>query len=153
LEAIVLFSSVVENPQSNPKNGGRFMAERVMNVARRTEINHSTAATASVRYVGFEAIPGGRRLRFRVKSNGESAVEVTFAISDVAFTDITKVSIQDAAPMAYEKLVELLASEQELDATTLCLTMADITDYRDRHSSRGRQQHGDDWMAETDIAA
>jgi hypothetical protein len=114
------------------------MAERVMNVARRTEINHSTPVKASVRYVGFDAIPGGRQLRFRVKSNGQPAVEVTFGISDATFTDIAKVSIQDAAPMAYEKLVELSASEQELDATTLRLTMADILNYRDRHYSRGR---------------
>ena len=118
-----------------------------MNSARRAETNRSkTKASdtnlpppkASVRYVEFEPIPGGRRLQFRVKSNGKPAVEVSFAISDAAFTDIAKVSIQDAAPMAYEKLVELLASKQELDATNLRLTTADIIDYRDRHYSRGR---------------
>jgi len=91
---------------------------------------------ADVRYIGFESIPEGRRLKFRVKSTSvKPAIEVTFDIPDAVFTSTVGVSIQDAAPMAYEKLVELLAKEHTLEATTLFLTMADIEAYINRHSS------------------
>jgi len=122
------------------------MADHCMNVARRTEIKMPTKTEPQlstpqffVRYVGFEAVPEGRRLTFRVKSTGEPAVEVTFAIGAATFIRIANISIQDAAPMAYEKLVELLKTGHKLETTTLCLTMTDIMNYKKRHDSHGRQ--------------
>src|SRR5262245_31664640 len=82
-------------------------------------------AAAYVHYVGFEGIVGGRRLTFRVKSRGHSPLEVTCDIPDAAFTGTSGVLIQDAAPMAYEKLVELLTREQAFEATSFFLTPAD----------------------------
>jgi len=92
-------------------------------------------AKAHVRYVGVERIAEGRRLRFRVTSTDKAAIEVTFDIPDTVFTSTFGVSIQDAAPMAYEKLVDLLAREHSLEATTLVLTAADIEAYINRHDS------------------
>jgi hypothetical protein len=74
---------------------------------------------AYVRYLGFESIADGRRLRFRVKSTGQPAIEVIFDIPDTLFTSTVGVSVQDAAPMAYEKFVELLKRKHTLEATTL----------------------------------
>jgi hypothetical protein len=86
----------------------------------------STRAKAYVRYVGFESIEGGRRLRFSVKLPDHESVEITSEISDAAFTAASGISIQDAAPMAYEKIVALLATEGALEPDELCLTDADI---------------------------
>ena len=119
----------------------------LINVARRTEINRPKKQTSEtklstantfVRFVGFEPIPDGRQLRFRVKSKGEPAVEVTCAVADATFTGIAKISIQDAAPMAYEKLVQLFQMGRKLETTRLFLTMADIREYMDRHALNKR---------------
>src|SRR5262245_46094294 len=59
-----------------------------------------------VRYAGFESIEGGRRLKFALKPAGQESLEITIEISDAAFTNTRGISIQDAAPMAYEKIVE-----------------------------------------------
>lgn len=110
-------------------------------------------AKAYVHYLGFESITDGRRLRFRVKSTGQPAIEVTFDIPDTVFTSTVGVSIQDAAPMAYAKLVELLARKHTLEATTLFLTEADIEAYIDRHDSHKRGHSRSDKTRRIDIAA
>src|SRR5262245_31539519 len=86
----------------------------------------SSPAKAKVRYLEFERIADGSRLRFHVKSTGQPAIEVTFDIPNTVFTSTFGVSIQDAAPMAYEKFADLLATEHSLEAMTLFLTVADI---------------------------
>ena len=110
-------------------------------------------AKAYVRYLGFESIADGRRLRFRVKSTGQPATEVIFDIPDTVFTSTVGVSIQDAAPMAYEKLVELLKKKHTLEATTLFLTVADIEAYMNRHDSRKGGHSRSDKTRQMDIAA
>jgi hypothetical protein len=96
-------------------------------------------AAAYVHYIGFEGIVGERRLTFRVKSPGHSPLDVTCDIPDAAFSGTSRLLIQDAAPMAYEKLVELLTREQTFEAATFFLTPADIENYITRHAShRGR---------------
>src|ERR1700751_1127026 len=70
----------------------------------------NAASKPRVRYIGFESIEGGRRLRFSVKAIGHDPVEVTIEIADATFVGVPKISIQDAAPMAFEKIVELLAT-------------------------------------------
>ena len=97
--------------------------------------NLNAPVNAHVRYIGFEGIDGGRRLRFRVKPSGRESLEVTFDVTDSAFIATSGISIQDAAPMAYEKLVELLATDDMLDSNELSLTGADIARYIDRHTS------------------
>ena len=94
-----------------------------------------TPARARVRYVGFEGIDGGRRLSFSVKCVGHDSIDITVEISDASFKDASGISIQDAAPMAYEKLVELLATENPLESKKLFLTDADIAQYIARHLS------------------
>jgi hypothetical protein len=107
-----------------------------------------------VRYVGFEGISSGRRLRFRVKSNRHESVEVTFDVADAIFISTRGISIQDAAPMADEKLVELLATEGTLESNKLCLTDADVERYLDRHmSSQKRTCSLTDESRQSDIAA
>jgi len=113
----------------------------------------SSPAKAFVRYVGFESIADGRRLKFRVKSTGEAAIEVIFDIPDTVFTGTVGVSIQDAAPMAYEKLVALLAEEHTLEATRLFVTAADIAAYINRHSSHKGGHSRSDSTRDTDVAA
>ncbi|HMF01379.1 MAG TPA: hypothetical protein VKK06_15940 [Terriglobia bacterium] len=98
-------------------------------------------ARARVRYVGFEAIDGGRRLTFSLKPFGHDSVEITLEISDALLKDAAGVSIQDAAPMAYEKLIELLATEDTFDANKLCLNQADIAQYTARHLSSQKRTH------------
>jgi hypothetical protein len=95
----------------------------------------NTAARARVRYVGFEGIEGGRRLTFSVKWPGHESVDITFEISDSSFKGRFGISIQDAAPMAYEKLVELLAAEGTFDSEKLPFTERDIAQYITRHLS------------------
>src|SRR5215510_10599509 len=98
-------------------------------------------ARAHVRYVGFEGIDGGRRLTFLVKPLGHDSVEITFEISDALFKDASGISVQDAAPMAYEKLIELLATEDTFEANKLCLNQADIAQYTARHLSSQKRTH------------
>ena len=98
-------------------------------------------ARAHVRYVGFEGIDGGRRLTFSVKPLGHESVEITFEISDALFKDASGISIQDAAPMAFEKIVELLATEHTLESNELRLTDADIAQYITRHLSSQKHAH------------
>ena len=110
-----------------------------------------------VRYTGFESIDGGRRLRFRVKPNGCEPVDVTFDVPDAPFINTSGISIQDAAPMAYEKLVEILATEateSTLDPEKLCLTDANIANYLNRHlSSQKRPYSTRTEKDESDLAA
>ena len=100
-----------------------------------------STAKPYVRYVGFESIEGGRRLRFSVKSSGHESVEVTIDLSEAAFVGASGISIQDAAPMAYEKIVELLATEDVLEPNELCLTDTDIAQYITRHISSQKRAH------------
>jgi hypothetical protein len=88
-----------------------------------------------VRYVGFESIEGGRRLRFWVKSVGHESVEFTIQVSDAMFIGVRGISIQDAAPMAFEKLIELLMNQDVFDPNQLSLTDADMAKYMVRHLS------------------
>ena len=107
-----------------------------------------------VRYIGFESIDGGRRLRFRVKPNGREPVDVTFDVPDAPFISTSGISIQDAAPMAYEKLVEILVTESTLDPEKLCLTDADIANYLNRHLSGQKRPYSTrDEKHESDLAA
>jgi hypothetical protein len=109
------------------------------------------AAKAHVRYLGFEGIAGGRRLRLQVKSSGHPPIEVTCDVADTTFNGTAGVSIQDAAAMAYEKLVEMLATEHTIETTKLFLTASDIANYISRHDShKGRQRES---TREKDIAA
>jgi len=94
-----------------------------------------------VRYGGFEAIDGGRRLTFSLKPFGHDSAEITLEISDALLKDAAGVSIQDAAPMAYEKLIELLATEDTFDANKLCLNQADIAQYTARHLNSQKRTH------------
>src|SRR5438105_3271212 len=81
-------------------------------------------AKPHVRYVGFEGTEGGRRLGFSVKSIGHESIEITIEVPDAAFTGASGISIQDAAPMAYEKITALLAKDDTLESNELCLTEA-----------------------------
>lgn len=113
-----------------------------------------TPAKPHVRYLGFETIDGGRRLRFRVKASNHEPQEVTFDIADAQFIATSGISIQDAAPMAYEKLVELLSAQDTLDSDRLCLTDADITRYLNRHvSSQKRAYSSTESRRGSDVAA
>jgi len=109
-------------------------------------------ARAHVRYVGFEGIDGGRRLTFSVKPFGHDSVEITFEISDALFKDASGISIQDAAPMAYEKLIELLATWDTFDSNKLCLSQAGIAQYITRHlSSQNRTHSTSDGRRRSDV--
>lgn len=111
-------------------------------------------AKSHVRYIGFESINAGRRLRFRVKPKGCESVDVTFDVPDAPFINTSGISIQDAAPMAYEKLVEIVATESTLDPEKLCLTDTDIANYLNRHlSSQKRPYSTRDEKHESDLAA
>jgi hypothetical protein len=111
--------------------------QHTRNNTSKIETFGSESPASFVRYLGFECIADGRRLGFRVKSRGRDAVEVTFDIPDVAFTGKFGVSLQDAAPMAYEKLVEMLATDPDyvLEARTFFLTAEDLVKYVTRHHS------------------
>ena len=95
----------------------------------------NTPARARVRYIGFEGIDGGRRLGFSVKLLGHDSIDITVEISDASFNGASGISIQNAAPMAYEKLVQLLATEDVLESNKLYLTETDIAHYIARHLS------------------
>jgi hypothetical protein len=106
-----------------------------------------------VRYVGFEGTEHGRRLGFSVKSIGHESVQITIEVSDAAFIGASGISLQDAAPMAYEKIVELLAKEDTLESNELCLTEADIGHYIARHlSSQKRAYSVSDGRRRSDAA-
>jgi hypothetical protein len=109
-------------------------------------------AKPNVRYVGFEGIEGGRRLRFSVKSMGHESVEITMEISDAPFRGASEISIQDAAPMAFEKIVELLATEHTLESNELSLTDTDIAQYITRHLSSQKRAHSNG-RRPSDVAA
>jgi hypothetical protein len=93
----------------------------------------NTSPKARVRYVGFEGVNGSRRLSFCVKLPGHDSVGVTFEISEASLKHASGISIQDAAPMAYEKIVELLGNADTFDSKELRLTEADIAHYIARH--------------------
>ena len=134
--------------QSFPNAGHHIPADR----SNITALDAGSSRHKSyVRYIGFEGIADGRRLRFRVKSTGQAAIEVTFDIPDTVFTCSVGVSIQDAAPMAFEKLVELLGTENPLDATRMFLTTSDIAAYINRHDSHKGHSRSD--RRQIDIAA
>ena len=111
-------------------------------------------AKPHVRYVGFERTEGGGRLLgFSVKTIGHEPVEITIEVSDAAFTGTYGISIQDAAPMAYEKIVELLAKEDTLEPNELCLTEADIARYIARHLTSQKRATVKDGRERSDAAA
>jgi len=117
-------------------------------------VDSNVSARRQVRYVAFECINSGRRLRFRVKSNRHESVEVTCDVADALVIGTRGISIQDAAPMAYEKLVELLATEGSLESDRFCLTNVDVERYLDRHmSSKKRTSSLTDESRQSDIAA
>jgi len=108
-----------------------------------------------VRYVGFEGVEGGRRLTYSVKPVGFKAVEITVDISDAAVLGTSGLSIQDAAPMAYEKIVELTATtEGVVESAELCLTQTDIAKYISRHVTSQKLAHSRmDRTHPSDVAA
>jgi hypothetical protein len=106
-----------------------------------------------VRYIGFEGVEGGRRLRFSVKSVGQESVEITIEISDAVFTSARGISIQDAAPMAYEKIVELLMTQDKVDSNQLSLTDADVAQYLTRHVTPQKRTFSIGDRRRSDIAA
>jgi hypothetical protein len=108
---------------------------------------------AIVRYFGFKAFEGGRRLRFSVKTAAQDRVEVTFEVVSSAFINKSEVSLQDAVPMAYEKIGALLAAEGRLDPCQLCLTDEDIAEYIARHRSAQKEAALVNRGREGDIAA
>jgi hypothetical protein len=112
----------MKKTSADPLNATRLHSER-----------SNGEAKALVRYVGFESVEGGRRLNFSVKPIGSASVEIIFEISDGAFTGIPGLSIQDAAPMVYEKLVEVMAAGGTIDPEKVCLTTADVAEYIKRH--------------------
>ena len=112
----------------------------------------NTPARSHVRYLGFEGIEGGRRLMFSLKSIGHDSVVITIEISDAPFTGASGISIQDAAPMAFEKIVELLATKLRLEPNELRLTDADIAQYITRHLSSQKHAHSNGRLP-SDVAA
>ena len=115
--------------------------------------NAEALARGRVRYLGFEPIEGGRRLRFHVKLNANESVDIALDIADGVFTRASGFTIQDAAPMAYEKLVELLAGDA-FDPSRLSLTDEDAARYRNRHlSSQKRVYSSNDGTPGSGVAA
>ena len=110
-------------------------------------------AKARVRYIGFESIEGCRRLRFSVKSIGHDPEEITVEITDAMFTSVPRFSIQDAAPMAFEKIVELLTTRGTLESKELRLTEADMEQYLARHVSSQKQASEKVTRRRSDLAA
>jgi hypothetical protein len=113
----------------------------------------NTPAPARVRYVGFEGIDGGRRLTFSVRSLGHDSVDVRVEVPDAPFKGACGISIQDAAPMAYEKLVELLATEIALEPRKISLTEEDIAQYIARHLSSQKAYAMSGRKRRSDVAA
>ena len=106
-----------------------------------------------VRYLGFESICGGRRLRFAMKSVGHESSELTVDVSDAAFISARGISIQDAAPMAYEKIVGLLMTQDNIDSNQLSLNDADVALYVMRHVSSEKSKFSISDRRRSDIAA
>ena len=77
---------------------------------------------------------------FSVKSIGHESIQITVEVLDAAFTGVSGISIQDAAPMAYEKIVELLTKDHTLP-DELCLTEADSARYITRHLSSQKRAY------------
>jgi hypothetical protein len=96
-------------------------------------VNKSFLSKPCVRYVGFQSIPDGRRLIFSIRRRGEPATEVACEVRDKDFRDTLGLSIQDAAPMAYEKIVAILATEHRIEPR-IVLTEADTANYIIRHT-------------------
>ena len=101
-----------------------------------------------VRYEGFENIEDGRCLRFSVKSTQDEAIEITVNVSHALFKSVSGISLQDAAPMAFEKIVSLLAAQELIGSSDMRLTDADVQQYIYRHltsqkrtSERRRRSH------------
>jgi len=118
-------------------------------------LDHSVSNAAGkprVRYIGFESIEGGRRLRFSVKPIGHDSVEITMKIPDETFVGIREISIQDAAPMAFEKIVEL-ATKGTLESSELCLTDTDIKQYVAGHASSQKRAYEMVGRRRSDVAA
>ena len=114
----------------------------------------NTSPKAHIRYAGFEGVDGSRRLNFCVKLPGHDSVDVTFEISEASFKHASGISIQDAAPMAYEKLVELLSTANTFELKELRLTEADIAHYIARHlTSQKRTYSVDGTRRPSDVAA
>jgi len=89
-----------------------------------------------------------------VKAAGGESIRITIQVSDAAFIATPGISIQDAAPMAYEKIVGLLATQDLIDSNELCLTDRDAAQYIDRHlSSQKRAFSASDRKRRFDIAA
>src|SRR5262249_37339181 len=95
----------------------------------------TSPAKPHVTYDGFESIDGVRRLVFLVKSVQNESIEVTVDIPDALFTAVRGISIQDAAPMVYEKIVSLLTNQGTINSNDLSLTDVDVRQYIDRHLS------------------
>jgi hypothetical protein len=101
-----------------------------------------------VRYEGFENIDDGRCLKFSVKSTQDEAIEISINVSHSLFKNVPGISLQDAAPMAYEKIVSLLAGQESIGSSEVRLTDADVKQYIYRHlssqkrtSDRRRRSH------------
>jgi hypothetical protein len=139
------------------KSGTKAMKktpDEPLKIAARNAPSLKTSAKAHVRYAGFESTESGRCLWFSVSAAGRESIRITIQVSDAAFTATRGISIQDAAPMAYEKIVALLATQDFIDSNELCLTDADITQYKDRHlSSQKRAFSESDRKRRFDIAA
>jgi hypothetical protein len=112
-----------------------------------------TSAKTHVRYAGFESTEGGRCLWFSVSAAGREPIRITIQLSDAAFTATPGISIQDAAPMAYEKIVGLLATQDFINSNELSLTDADIAQYIDRHRSSQKRAFSASDRKPFDIAA
>jgi hypothetical protein len=93
----------------------------------------TTSAKPHVSYEGFESSDGVRRLVFLVKSIQNESIEITVEIPDALFTTVPGISIQDAAPMIYEKIVSLLTNQGTIDCNDLYLTDVDVRQYIERH--------------------
>ena len=106
-----------------------------------------------VRYDGFESIDAGRRLKFSVKSIRHGSIEILVEIPDAVFTALPTISIQDAAPMVYEKIVKLLETQDTIDSNDLCLTDDDIRQYIVRHVSSQKRAYSSHGRRGTNIAA
>jgi hypothetical protein len=95
--------------------------------------SQASKARTLVRYLGFEVVEGHRRLNFSVKPFGVQPLDVTIRIPDSALTGRFRISVQDAVPIAYDKLVRLSNSDGGCHAEDMSLTDEDIAQYRKFH--------------------
>src|SRR5690242_17920402 len=110
-------------------------------------------AKPRVRYDGFESIETGRRLKFSVKSNRHGSIEILIEIPDAVFAGVRGISIQDAAPMVYEKIVKLFETQDTIDSKDLRLTDEDVRQYIVRHISSQKRAYSSAGRRGTNIAA